>query len=915
MNQHVNAISNRLSLRKPQRRSLEILSEICDLIPLDKDSDLDAQLAAIRDSFDTVEDFERDFPSFCFALATGVGKTRLMGAFIAYLHRAEKVQHFFVLAPNLTIYRKLIADFTPGTPKYVFQGISEFATRLPQVITSDNYESGIGVRKDGHDARGQQMMFDDSPIHINIFNISKINSEARGGKEPLIKRLNEYIGDSYFDYLAGLDDLVLLMDESHRYRASAGIKAINELRPILGLELTATPQVERGKTSIPFKNAIYSYPLASALTDGYIKQPAVATRSNFTTEGKSNEDLETIKLKDGILVHQETMTQLQIYATENNVRRVKPFMLVVARDIEHASELEKRIEDKEFFDGAYKGKVITVHSKTKSEESDDIVEKLLSVEDPSNPVEIVIHVNMLKEGWDVTNLYTIVPLRKADSRTLVEQSIGRGLRLPYGKRTGVPEVDRLTIVAHDKFQEIVDEANRGDSILITGVIIGEDIPDKKSKVIEVKPNIFDRLIGGDALDSQETDGHGLDGQSSPKTKPLFTDEVEVDIATKTLDIIQNEFDRLPRSKDLTTPEITQQIVMRVKESLRTDQLSLEGMDEGPTDETIEKTVAKVADAYTVMTIDIPRITVVPSGKVTTGYHDFDLNTVAVTQQPVDDQILIQTLRENKQYRLARLQTKSEDRLEDYIVRGLLDCPEIDYDTTRDLLYKLTGQLIAKLRSYLPDDEAVANVLQVNHRTYVELVRSQMKVQFYQDAEEYEVNVTRGVMKLRPAALQYSEDETIRPFRQPVDEKKNIRRMVFGGFKKCLFDVQKFDSDSERRFAVVLENDTEVIKWVKPIKTAFQIEYENGQLYEPDFVAETKTAYYICEPKAADEMDDVVVQKKTTAAINYCQSASKVAGKPWHYLLIPHNAINDSQSLSGLAAQYTLTTKSASGTSQ
>ncbi len=64
------------------------------------------------------------FPSFCFALATGVGKTRLMGAFISYLHLAHGINNFFVLAPNLTIYNKLIADFTPNTPKYVFSGIA-----------------------------------------------------------------------------------------------------------------------------------------------------------------------------------------------------------------------------------------------------------------------------------------------------------------------------------------------------------------------------------------------------------------------------------------------------------------------------------------------------------------------------------------------------------------------------------------------------------------------------------------------------------------------------------------------------------------------------------------------------------------------------------------------------------------------
>ena len=61
-------------------------------------------------------DFERDFASLCFALATGVGKTRLMGAFISYLHLAHGINNFFVLAPNLTIYNKRIADFTPNTP-------------------------------------------------------------------------------------------------------------------------------------------------------------------------------------------------------------------------------------------------------------------------------------------------------------------------------------------------------------------------------------------------------------------------------------------------------------------------------------------------------------------------------------------------------------------------------------------------------------------------------------------------------------------------------------------------------------------------------------------------------------------------------------------------------------------------------
>jgi type III restriction enzyme len=380
VNPQVNAIANRLSLRQPQRDALEILDRVCGIVKPDKDTDPAQALQVIRSEFPTVADFERDFPSLCFALATGVGKTRLMGAFIAYLFRAEKIRHFFVLAPNLTIYNKLIADFTPNTPKYVFQGIAEFATNPPEIITGDNYESGRGVRGDiitqqrrlfGENIAFQRrMLFDDSPIHINIFNISKINSEVRGDKAPRIKRLIEYVGESYFEYLSGLDDLVLLMDESHRYRASAGIRAINELKPILGLELTATPQVEKGGKSEAFRNVIYSYPLSKALTDGFVKEPAVATRENFVAANYSKEALERLKLEDGIHVHEDTKVQLDLYARENDKRRVKPFMLVVAQDTEHASALKATIEDDSFFQGQYKGKVIEVHSNLRGEEKD-----------------------------------------------------------------------------------------------------------------------------------------------------------------------------------------------------------------------------------------------------------------------------------------------------------------------------------------------------------------------------------------------------------------------------------------------------------------------------------------------------------------------------------------------------------------
>ncbi len=303
-----------MSLREPQRRSLEILDHIADLAPPRKDADIEAALDVIRAEYPTVTDFEREFVSLCFALATGVGKTRLMGAFIAYLHLAHKLDNFFVLAPNLTIYNKLIADFTPGTPKYVFRGIAEFAFTPPSLITGDNYDKFQGTDLFGG-------------VQINIFNISKINSEVRGGKSPRIKKLSEVLGESYFAYLSGLEDLVLLMDESHRYRASAGVRAINELKPVLGLELTATPFVETNRGAVPFRNVIYDYPLNRAMTDGFVKEPAVVTRKDFNPAGMTPDAIEHMKLMDGVGLHESVKVELQTYARESGTGRCKAVRL------------------------------------------------------------------------------------------------------------------------------------------------------------------------------------------------------------------------------------------------------------------------------------------------------------------------------------------------------------------------------------------------------------------------------------------------------------------------------------------------------------------------------------------------------------------------------------------------------------
>jgi type III restriction enzyme len=883
MRPQINAISNRLSLRPPQREALEILGRVCEVLPLEKSADVEAAKKIITSEFPSVSEFDREFPSLCFALATGVGKTRLMGAFITYLYLAEGIRHFFVLAPNLTIYNKLIADFTANTPKYVFSGISEFVTNPPEIITGDNYESGRAMRT--------RDLFGEIGVHINIFNISKINSEVRGGKAPRIKRLHEYIGESYFEYLSKLDDLVLLMDESHRYRASAGVNAINELKPILGLEVTATPQVERGSKSEPFRNVIYSYPLPSALRDGFVKEPAVATRENFNAKNYDKEGLERLKLEDGVRIHENTKVELEVYARQNDRRIVKPFMLVVAEDTTHADAIVKLLTSDEFLGGRYKGKVITVHSGLSGEEKDDTVQQLLSVEDPNNPTEIVVHVNMLKEGWDVTNLYTIVPLRAANSKTLVEQSIGRGLRLPYGKRTGVVPIDRLTIVSHERFQEIVDEANKPDSIIRVGVVIGRDVPSQQTKVVLVDSNVAARITGA-SIPGQTT--------TAPAQQPLFKTPKEQEVAKAVLGVIR-EFERLPSSTDLRKPEIQKQIVEKVSVLIQPAQKEMEGIAEKVD---VAAIVSKTVDVHVDLSIDVPRIIVVPTGEITSGYKDFDLDLRNIHLQPVAKDILIQHLHDQSQHRLVSGDgIVPEERLEDYLVRGLIDYDDISYDDHAELLYKLAGQVVARLQSYLASEDDVRNVLQYHQKTLVQLIHAQMEGHFEEKATGYEVKVSKGFMTLRQNAFTAAEGEAIRDYRTPVEDRQLIRGMLFGGFSKCIYGVQKFHVDSERRFAVVLEYDNDVLKWFKPAAGQFRIHYRRDHEYEPDFVVETKSAKFLCEPKRANDMTDTEVLDKSRAAALWCQHASQHSEKPWSYLLIPHDAIRDNMTLGGLAGAY------------
>lgn len=896
MNRVANTIKNRLSLRPPQAESLNILAELADeltlekynpLAPFSKGEFLAAELQKVSSRYPTCTDFERDFPSMCFALATGVGKTRLMGAFVAYLYLEKGIRNFFVLAPNLTIYNKLIDDFSnTNSPKYVFRGIGEFVHNRPRIITGDNYNTV-----------SQSALFE-SEVHINVFNISKINAETKGGRLPRIKRLSEFLGYSYFNYLSKLNDLVLLMDESHHYRADRGMEVINELNPILGLELTATPQVERSGGAIKFKNVVYEYSLAKAIRDGFVKEPAVATRKNFDPRRYKDEDLDRIKLEDGIRIHEDSKVALDIYSRDSKTELVKPFVLVVAKDTDHAGKLMKLITSPSFFDGYYADKVMEIHSNQRGSEKDENIAQLISLEKPSNKIEIVIHVNMLKEGWDVTNLYTIIPLRTATSLTLREQTIGRGLRLPYGKRTGQDKVDKLTIVAHDKFQEIIDEANKPDSII------------KRENIIEIDEQEIAQAKEVVTVTSTTEERY----KKIEERIEQIEDVKEKQQARQELEARKKVFYSLPKANrivqnvaELKRPDIKEQVVERIKMEIMgspQQQLFVEEYIEQ-----VEKVYEEVVEEFAKNIIEIPRITIQPGGMPKYGFEDFDLDTANLNYQPVSQEILIKKLREQENDMDVILGEGSniKDDPDRIIVNELINFPEIDYDSHSELLFKLAGQAIDKFKSYLEENK-ILNVVQYHRREIALYIRVQMQQHFFYEPPDFQIPLVFPFTKIEDHNYSRYTRDAIHDFRETITPTYSIPQKLFGGFRKACHDLYKFDSKTEKDFAIILEKDNAVLKWLRPAERQFHIYWDhNSKRYFPDFVVETAEMIYMVETKAETSIGDADVQDKARAALEFCKYASNFTaqngGKPWKYVLIPHSSVLLNMDFAALAKRF------------
>lgn len=878
MSETVSKIKYAMSLRTPQEEALSYLDAIsthCDYKRDDKET-VEAAASEYSENNRKVRT-KFDFPSFCYAMATGIGKTRLMGACIYYLYKTKGYKHFFILAPGNTIYDKLRKESNPAHPKYIFKGLEAEMSR-PRVWDGENYDQ-YPVKYE----QGSLFVDHTSEIQLFIFNIGKIFN-SKTDTQFNFHKFKETLGASFADVLAQFDDLVICMDEAHHYYAPASMKAINYLRPILGLEFTATPKSP--------SNVIYSYDVARGAAEGYLKIPVVMGRSNIARY--SQDDIEEMKIRDGLTLHEHRKSVLREYCANNELDYVKPIVLIACRDTEHAKKIRALIDSDDFMKGKYKGKVIEIHSKQTGEESEENVRLLLSIESASNPIEIVLHVYKLKEGWDVNNLFTIIPLNAAKSDILAMQTIGRGLRLPFGEQTGNEDLDTLDIVAHDHYRELVDEIRNSDifhyrDLDKSGVEDSESV-DVSSTFEEGQLSFIDEAITAAGIKS-------FDQVRNPQTQlEIYQAYVKNFMASRQKDRKSDDSNQL--SLFDVAPEVMQTgetpAAATASDSTTTPAPGNKADSKRPmTQEEFTKTVTE----YSAKAISVPKILVQTTSEVKFNrfevkrtIQDFEIATAKIERFDAINQHLLTVV--------------DAQALEVEDARNTLACMLLD--SISELSYDDADFIIDVVEQYLnqiPGDEEEKKKIV---RRYAGLIVNDLKKQIYahMDRKTQDVHIVqKDLIVFRKFVKNVKKDGQVR-YDKPFTDKSNIKKYLFTGYKKSYYPANAFDSDTERLFSIILEEDPDVIRWIKPPLNQLGLFWKAGQQYNPDFLVETTTGKYMVEVKALNEVNNEEVVSKAREGIRWCSFATTADPdhKTWEYRLISDDNIHP-----GNTCKYTLGT--------
>lgn len=795
-------------------------------------------------------------------LATGVGKTYLMAAFIEYLRR-QGIGNVVIVTPGKTVQSKTVRNFIPGNSKYI-----EGSQVPPDVVTPQDYSAWVSrINGAPRLSYGREV-----PVLAFIFNIQQLiapkdaEGDTHGTTQDAERRKPRKFDENagvLFDYLKNLDDLVVIADESHLYSSSAAAfnAALRELDPAASIGLTASVREE--------DHVIYEYPLYKAIQDEYVKAPVLAFRKGGYGADQASEEQQ---LRDALQLRKIKQAYYDAYAEQKGKAHINAVVFVVCADVEHATQVAELLRTPE-----YLGKELAV-LQVDSKHEDEITQRLLeNIDQIDSPVLAVVSVNKLKEGWDVKNIAVIVTLRAMASEVLTQQTMGRGLRLPFGKYTGIWQIDQLDIISHQSFQELLEAEN---------VLQQFGLEDAVSQTNKDKVNAAIRGMAEQVAESSEKT---VDAEKSKNTgtNDTFTHSNDDEVSRNTF----------------ATHEVSSDFGDSEKPTVGVRTIGDDGIGDDKD-------------------IFLEPVYIERNPRFKDVSYKFPVTIVRLEQPPID----LSEISDKSIEEAAKKVTSTGDVLyRKEIVAALgkklrvvdtesaeVDSIHIEYSDAADALARLVMymQLVPSTREtarYIEGYLVPKFMKSVTFETWTIKSLDSARIQLQDIVKAYIASVQRSIKEIpviQPKKMNI--DRYMLPLGDkiydPIDSRNQFERgRVYSGWFKSLFVDESFDSYSgEYELARLLNTSPHIVWWhrLHAHYGAF-IYYNAKERYFPDFVAcDDSGVCWIIEGKDQRGRDDARVQAKRKAAESLVRrliTVEEYVGQKWGYLIAYEDDIEKSDS--------------------
>ncbi len=429
-----------------------------------------------------------DFARYCIKMATGSGKTKIMSLTVAWqflnaTREADEVakdyaKTFLVIAPNVIVLERLKTDFAGGR---IFRADPVIPKELEIFWDFD-----CVMRGEGEKAHSEGTLF--------LTNVQQFYERPDRSQEEEPEIMTEMLGPrpptkkleltDFGDRIAlRAGKLLVLNDEAHHTHEEDNewnkvIRKIHGDTPLVAqLDFTATPRFQKGAI---FPWTILDYPLKQAIIDGIVKRPMKGIAR--ITEAKSEHA--SVRYKAYLVAAVERWRE---YSEQLKPLRKKPvlfMMLNTTNDAEDVAEWLRTTYPKDFSDK----KTQVIHTDKSGEVSkrdlDAARTAVREVDQADSPINVIVSVLMLREGWDVQNVTVVVGLRPytAKANILPEQTIGRGLRLMF-RDLPVSYTERVDIIGNNAFLDFVDDLEKLEDLKLETFELGKE----KLQIVTIMP--------------------------------------------------------------------------------------------------------------------------------------------------------------------------------------------------------------------------------------------------------------------------------------------------------------------------------------------------------------------------------------------------------------------------------------------